>query len=82
MSFWKHDPPNPMELCRNLLPMRSSLPTALLISVTLAPVASQRAEMELMELTLCARKALATSLESSDDHRLVVRTFSLGTQLA
>ncbi len=29
-----------------------------------------------------ARKALATSLESSLDHRLVVRMRSLGTQLA
>lgn len=36
-------------------------------SETSASVASQRAEMELMEETRCARKALATSLESSED---------------
>merc|ERR1719326_287790 len=58
------------------------MPTALLISETSAPVDSQSAEMELMEDTRCARNALATNLEHSEDQRLVVRIRSLGIQLA
>lgn len=38
--------------------------------------------MELMDETRWARKALATSLDNSDDQRLVVMICSLGTQLA
>ena len=45
-----------------------------------APVASQRAEMEFMEEMRCASMALAVSLESSADQRLVVMMRSLGTQ--
>ena len=82
MSFWKHEPPKPTEERRNLGPMRESAPMARATSSTSAPVASQRAEMELIEEIRCARKALATSLESSDDHRLVVRMRSRGTQWA
>merc|ERR1719499_1339977 len=58
------------------------MPTARATSDTSAPVFSQRAEMAFMEDTRCARKAFATSLLSSEDHRLVVRMRSLGTQLA
>ena len=47
---------------------------------TSAPVASQSAEMELMEEMRCARKALAVSLDSSADHRLAFRMRSVGIQ--
>ena len=47
---------------------------------TSAPVASHRAEMELMEEMRCARKALAVSFDSSALHRLAVRILSSGTQ--
>ena len=57
--------------------MRESVPTALATSLTSAPVLSQMAEKELMLDILCARKALAASLESSEDHELIVRIFSL-----
>src|SRR5213075_935920 len=82
MSFWKHEPPKPTELLRNFGPMRLSLPMALATSSTSAPVASQRAEMELIDEMRCARNALATSFDSSDDHRLVVMMRSRGTQRA
>jgi hypothetical protein len=59
--------------------MRWSLPTALATSSTSAPVASHSADTELMEEMRCARNALATSLDSSDDHRLVVMMRSRGT---
>merc|ERR1719230_2338255 len=48
-------------------------------SVTLAPVTSHNAEIELIEEMRCARKALAVSFESSADHKLVVSTCSVGT---
>jgi hypothetical protein len=51
-------------------------------SSTSAPVASHRAEIELIEEIRCARKAFATSLESSDDQRFVVMIRSRGTQRA
>ena len=47
-----------------------------------APVASQSAEMELTEEMRCASMALAVSLDSSADHRLVHRMRSWGTQCA
>merc|ERR1719238_1944029 len=53
---------------------------AVAISLTLAPVASQMADMALMLETRCARKAFAASLDSSEDHVLVVTMCSLGTQ--
>mmetsp|Transcript_1487 Transcript_1487/g.4033 ORF Transcript_1487/g.4033 Transcript_1487/m.4033 type:complete len:280 (+) Transcript_1487:397-1236(+) len=82
MSFWKQEPPKPTLDWRKREPMRGSEPMAREISCTSASVASQSAEMELMLLTRCARKALATSLESSEDHRFVVMICSRGTQLA
>ena len=82
MSFWKHEPPKPTLALRNFGPMRLSVPMAWATSPTSASVASHRAEMLLMELTRWARKALAVSLESSLDHRFVVRMRSRGTQAA
>ena len=67
---------------KNLEPIRLSIPMALATSCTLAPVASHSSDNELMEDTRCAKKALAVSLESSEDHTLVVSIFSFGTQLA
>lgn len=49
---------------------------------TSAPVASQRAEMLFMLLMRCASMALAVSLVSSADQRLVSRMRSRGTQCA
>ena len=46
---------------------------------TSAPVASQSAEMLLMEEMRCARKALAVSLDSSALQRFAVRMRSAGT---
>ena len=43
-------------------------------------VASQSTDMAFTEQILYARKALAASLESSSDHRLVVTMFSSDTQ--
>mmetsp|Transcript_23465 Transcript_23465/g.64691 ORF Transcript_23465/g.64691 Transcript_23465/m.64691 type:complete len:230 (+) Transcript_23465:1092-1781(+) len=80
MSFWKQEPPKPTLADRNLLPMRVSVPMACATCCTLAPEASQRALMELMEEMRCARKALAVSLASSADHRLAVRMRSTGIQ--
>merc|ERR1719473_2503432 len=59
--------------------MRESTPMECATSATSAPVTSQSAEMELMEEMRWARKALAVSLESSADQRLVVSTCALGT---
>jgi hypothetical protein len=63
-------------------PILRSLPTANEISPTSAPVFSHRADTELIEEMRWARKALATSLESSADHRLVVMILSAATQWA
>ncbi len=82
MSFLKHDPPKPMLALRNFSPMRLSVPMACATSPTSASVASHSAEMALMELTRCARKALAVSLESSADQTLLVRIRSRGIQFA
>mmetsp|Transcript_10105 Transcript_10105/g.30644 ORF Transcript_10105/g.30644 Transcript_10105/m.30644 type:complete len:230 (+) Transcript_10105:980-1669(+) len=79
MSFWKQEPPKPTDACRNLGPMRGSEPQDREISETSAPVASHNAEIELIDETRWASMALATSLESSEDHRFVVSTRSLGT---
>ena len=82
MSFWKQLPPKPIDACRNFGPIRESIPIARDTSLTSAPVRSHSCEIALMLLTLCARKAFATSLESSEDQRLVVRICAFGTQLA
>ena len=82
MSFWKQEPPKPIEAFRNLGPIRESPPIARATSSTSAPVASQRAETELIEEMRWARKALATSFESYEDQRLVRRIRSRGTHRA
>ena len=78
MSFWKHEPPNPTEAFKNFDPIRESEPMALATSSTSASVASHSAEIALMEEIRCAKKALAVSFESSEDHTLVVSIFSFG----
>ena len=60
-----------------LLPIRTSLPTARATSSTSACVTSQSCEIALIEEIRCARKALATSLDSSEDQRFVVIMRSL-----
>src|SRR5438045_8296209 len=82
MSFWKQEPPKPTDDLRNFGPIRLSLPIALATSSTSAPVASHNAEIELIDEIRCARNALATSLDSSEDHKLVVKIRSRGTQRA
>jgi hypothetical protein len=79
MSFLKQEPPKPMPALRNLLPTRLSIPTALATSDTSASVFSHRADMELIEDTRWARKALATNLESSLLQMLDVIILSSGT---
>mmetsp|Transcript_53920 Transcript_53920/g.152790 ORF Transcript_53920/g.152790 Transcript_53920/m.152790 type:complete len:211 (+) Transcript_53920:157-789(+) len=82
MSFWKHEPPKPMDALKNLDPMRESAPMALDTSATSAPVFSHKSDIELMLLTRCASTALATNLDNSELHKFVVKTRSLGTQFA
>src|SRR5690606_13854926 len=82
ISFWKQDPPKPTEAFKNFGPIRESIPTALATSSTLAPVTSQSSETALIEETRCARNALATSFDNSDDQRFVVKIRSRGTQRA
>mmetsp|Transcript_3739 Transcript_3739/g.10715 ORF Transcript_3739/g.10715 Transcript_3739/m.10715 type:complete len:231 (-) Transcript_3739:399-1091(-) len=82
MSFWKHDPPNPTLAFRNLGPIRESVPIDLDTCWMSAPVASQRAEIELTEDILWASMALAVSFDSSADHRFVFRMRSSGIQWA
>ena len=53
---------------------------ALATSDTFAPVASQIADKELIDDIRCAKKALAVNLESSEDHKLVVKICFFGTQ--
>lgn len=55
-------------------------PTALATSETSAPVASQIDDMALMLEIRWARKALAASLVSSDDHVSIVKIFSEGSK--
>lgn len=72
----------PIEALRNLGPILESVPMAFDTSVISAPTCSQRAESELIDDTLWAKKALAASLASSALHRFINRIFSLGTHLA
>jgi len=82
MSFWKQEPPKPTDDFRNFGPMRLSLPMAFATSSTSAPVASPKGRDRIDRGNAWARKALATSFESSDDHRLVVMIRSRGIQRA
>ena len=59
MSFWKQLPPKPTLARKKCGPMRRSTPHASATSYTLAPVASQIAEMALIEEMRCAKSAFA-----------------------
>ena len=65
-----------MVTSRNFSPIRESFPIASATSPTSAPVTSQIAEIEFIELILCAKKAFAVNLESSLLHKLVSINFS------
>ena len=80
ISFLKQLPPNPGPESKNLEPIRLSVPIALDTSLTSAPVASHNAAIELIELILCAKKALAVSFASSLLQIFVKSIFSFGTQ--
>ncbi len=82
MSFWKQEPPKPTEAFRNFGPILLSIPIALATSFTSAPVFSQSSDIALIEDILCAKKALAVSLDNSEDQTFVVKILSTGTQLA
>jgi len=82
MSFLKHEPPKPTLAFKNLLPILESVPIAFEISVMFASVFSHKAEILLMDEMRWARKAFATSFESSELHRLLVRILSRGIQFA
>jgi hypothetical protein len=58
------------------------MPILLATSSISAPVFSQIAEIELMELIRCASMELATNFESSDDQVFMVTILCLGTQEA
>jgi len=77
----KQEPPKPTLALRNLGPRRLSRPIARDTSATSASVFSHSAETAFMEDILWARKALATSFESSLLHMLLSMIFSRGTQL-
>ena len=57
-----------------------SIPTASATSLISAPVDSHIAEIELIELILCARKALAVSLLNSELHKFVFKILLGSTQ--
>jgi hypothetical protein len=81
MSFWKQEPPNPTDACKNLDPILESRPIARATSEMSAPVDSQISDMALMLEILCARKALAANLESSEDHVFIVMIRSVFIRL-
>ena len=81
MSFLKQLPPKPGPAFKNLLPILESIPIALLTSMTFAPVFSHKADTELIELILWAKKALAISFESSELQMFVLRILFLSIQL-
>ena len=78
MSFLKQLPPKPGPESRNLEPILVSEPIARETSLISAPVDSQRALIELIELILCARKAFAVNFANSLLQILVLRIFSSG----
>ena len=82
ISFLKQLPPKPTEAFIILEPIRVSRPTAYETSCTLAETASHIEERALMLEMRCASMAFAANLDSSDDHRFIVMSFSRGIQLA
>ena len=79
MSFLKQLPPNPGPESRNLEPILESVPIALATSCTSAPVDSQRAAIEFIELIRWARKAFAVNLANSLLQILVFKILFSGT---
>ena len=77
MSFLKQLPPKPGPEFKKYFPILLSEPIAIDTSLISAPVDSQIAETELIELILCARKALEINFESSELQRLVVNILFL-----
>ena len=75
----KQLPPKPGLDNKNLFPILVSEPIAAETSLISAPVFSQIAAIELIELILCAKKAFYINLDSSELHKLVVKIFSLST---
>ena len=75
MSFWKQLPPKPGPALRKYLPILLSKPIEFEISVILAPVTSHNADIELIELILCAKKAFADNFDNSLLQRFVTNIF-------
>ena len=65
VSLGKHDPPYPGPACKNLPPMRRSMPMALATVFTSAPSTSQRLAISLMKEIFVAKKAFEAYLMSS-----------------
>ena len=78
----KQLPPKPGPEFKNLLPILVSVPIAFETSFMSAPVFSQSALMEFIELILWARNAFATNLANSLLHKLVSKILSFGTQFS
>ena len=72
MSFLKQLPPKPGPEFKNSPPILRSNPTAFDTSLISAPVSSQMAVIEFIELILCAKKAFEVSLASSLLHKFVL----------
>lgn len=79
MSFLKQLPPKPTDELRNLSPILVSEEIHFLTYLISASYSSQIIAIELIEDTLCARKQLAASLESSAEALFVKIIFYLPT---
>ena len=75
MSFLKQLPPNPGPEFKKYFPILLSIPTAFETLLILASVTSHNAEIELIELILCARNALEINFDNSELHKSVVKFF-------
>ena len=73
ISLVKQLPPNPGPDFKNLLPILESIPIAFETSLIFAPVTSQIAAIELIELIRCAKNAFAVNFDSSELHKFVLR---------
>ena len=73
-SLGKHEPPQPIPACKNLLPMRESKPMPFATWVTSAPTRSHILATSLIKLILVAKKALAAYLIISAELRSVTKT--------
>ncbi len=77
----KQLPPNPGPASKNFEPILLSEPMALATSLTSAPVASQIAPIEFMELILWAKKSFDVSFANSLLQILVCNILCFGTHL-